>query len=151
MKMLGVFIFLFLSGCQSDTGIVQDCKTVCSVKSSDSEVSASTIIPGDIRCLDLRIAAYKEGQKKGYCYNGPLLKGRDKEAIDPDPMLCKALVAQTKKECDNLPYDPSMIDQQISGTTTYKDGKLFMQNGELVDKCDCTKEGPAAPKPEATK
>ena len=45
MKILGVLIFVFFSGCQSDTGIVQDCKAVCSVKSSDSD--SSMVIKGE--------------------------------------------------------------------------------------------------------
>ena len=144
MKILGFLIFLFLSGCQSDTGMIQDCKAVCSAKGSDSEWSASVAIKGDQRCFDMRMAARREGYKKGYCDDGSLTTGR--KAQHPEPILCQALVDAAQKKCEKLPPDPSQMDRQISRTTTYKGGKLFMQNGELVDKCDCTKEGAAPPK-----
>ncbi len=73
----------------------------------------------DIRCHNLYIEAINKGKKDGVCYKGPLLKGRDAGAIDPDPEACKALYAEAKKKCDALPPDPdSMI--QVSGSSFYK-------------------------------
>ena len=139
MKILGVLIFLFLVSCNSGNE-PQSCKEVCS---SQNNISYSVTIPGDIRCFDMEMAAIREGYKKGYCDDGSLTTGR--KAQDPEPILCQALIDAAQKKCEKLPPDPSQMDRQVSRTTTYKDGKLFMQNGELVDKCDCTKEHSGKP------
>ena len=159
MKILGVLIVLFLVSCNSGKQ-PQSCKEVCSGKGSDSEWSASVGIKGDIRCFDLEIKAIIEGQKKGYCAVPPplnQLKFVEKydpkwgwtygteDVPDPNTVLCQALKDRAKKKCDQLPPDPSQMNQPISGTSLYKEGKLFMQNGELVDKCDCTKERSGKP------
>ena len=160
MKMLGILIFLFLVSCNSGNQS-QSCKDFCSGKGSGSEVSASIAIEGDIRCFELRQAAYTEGQKKGYCAVQPPVDQLEFKTIkdpvtgkvsfgaeyvpDPDSTLCKALIDAAQKKCDQLPPDPSQMNQQISRTTTYKEGKLFMQNGELVNKCECTKERSGKP------
>ena len=142
MKVLILLLFsVVMMSCKPGTGgnEPQSCKEVCS---SQNNISYSVTIPGGIRCLNMRMAARREAKKKGYCYAGPhLIDGIKQDTTDPDPVLCKALVAAAQKKCDQLPPDPSQMNQQVSGTSLYKDGKLFMQNGELVDKCDCTKEG----------
>ena len=160
MKMLGVLILLFLVSCNSGNQ-PQSCKEVCSGKGLDSEWSASVGIKGDIRCFDLEIKAIIEGQKKGYCAAHPPLnqlkfvskydpkRGQwtygTEDVPDPNPVLCQALIDAAKKKCEKLPPDLSHKNRQISRTTTYKEDKLFMQNGELVDKCDCTKEKSGQP------
>ena len=85
------------------------CKTRC----------ARSSVTADIRCLNLKSEAIKRGKKTGVCYDGPLLKGYDKGAIDPDPKACDALYKEAQKKCDALPPDPDSI-KQLSGSSFYK-------------------------------
>ena len=60
----------------------------------------------DPRCRKLVSAATKKGQTEGVCYSGPLTVGIDKEAADPDPEKCKALVIEAQKKCGESPPVP---------------------------------------------
>ena len=70
----------------------------------------------DIRCLKLEDEAYKKATEAGVCYRGPLLKGFDAGAIDPDPEACDAIYEEAEKKCDALPYDPKYI-KFVSGSS----------------------------------
>ena len=87
----------------------------------------------DSRCLEIATKIHQEAQASGYCYVGPLLKGRDAGAIDPDPEKCKAIYDKGRKKCDALPYDPKYITT-LSGTSVYKGGKKVSQDGKPI--CD---------------
>ena len=129
-----LLIFVWVSCRQNSVAnsSYKSCKEFCSF--SEGYPLASTVV--DIRCHRIKITASIEGKKKKYCYDGPLLKGIDKEAVDPDPVQCKALHDQAQKKCDALTPDPSMI-RPVSGSVIYKGGRPVMINGEV---CDCTKK-----------
>ena len=92
---------------------------------------------GDTRCLKLQDEAHKKATEAGVCYSGPLLKGVDPGAIDPDPEKCDAIYAEAQKKCDSLPFDLKYIEA-VSGSATYdKDGKLVMLDGQPI--CDSDK------------
>ena len=129
MFFLMSFIFLFTVSCGKNKKCVKK-------NQSDSVIE-------DDRCTDFHYKAIRNGRKIGVCYDGPLLKGRDARAIDPDPEACKALLAEAQKKCDALPPDPK-FQKPVSRTEIYKDGELVSVNGEPVSKglpdCDECKD-----------
>ena len=125
MKHIITFIFFFfLLSC---TGR-QDAH--CIEEDPNDALASKTV---DSRCQELRYEAYEKGTETGVCYRGPLFKGRDPGAIDPDPEACNALYEEAKKKCEALPYDPKYITT-LSGTSTYQGGKKVSQDGKPI--CD---------------
>ena len=92
------------------------CKTKCVNRHSSQGLPSTT---ADVRCLKIQDKAKKEGIRTKVCYNGPLIRGADPGAIDPNPEACNALINKADKECDALPYDPDSI-VQTSGSSFYK-------------------------------
>ena len=123
MKHIITFTFFFLL--LSCTGR-QNAHCIEDNSSHESQTS-------DSRCDKIIDEAIKKAQASGYCYVGPLKKGRDAGAIDPDPEKCKAFGKEAVKKCDALPYDPKYITT-LSGTSTYKGGKKVSQDGQPI--CD---------------
>ena len=123
MKHITIFIFFFLL--LSCTGR-QNAQCIEDNSSHESQTV-------DSRCHKIMSKADDEAEASGYCYFGPLLKGRDAGAIDPDPEKCKAFYKEAGKKCDALPYDPKYITT-LSGTSTYKGGKKVSQDGQPI--CD---------------
>ena len=87
----------------------------------------------DLRCRKIMAKAVKEAEASGYCYVGPLWKGADPGAIDPDKEKCDAIYKKAGDKCRALPYDPKYITT-LSGTSTYKGGKKVSQDGQPI--CD---------------
>ena len=87
----------------------------------------------DSRCRKIMAKAAKEAKASGYCYSGPLTKGLDPGAIDPDKEKCDAIYKAGGDKCRALPYDPKYITT-LSGTSTYKGGKKVSQDGQPI--CD---------------
>ncbi len=146
MKIMGIFLIsvFFTASCRlnsrsvkdsdslKDSGVSEECKKWCtSVKVSSSSPLASTVIPGDIRCFNMRQKARVEGKKRGFCYDTPLFQeiktktnrktgkysyGPEEEAIDPDPEQCQALIDEAQRKCKKLyPHpDPKYVDQTAS-------------------------------------
>ena len=85
----------------------------------------------DIRCEEIMAKADDEAEASGYCYVGPLLKGLDPGAIDPDKEKCDAFYEEAGKKCDALPYDPKYMDT-LSGSATYQGGKKVSQDGRPI-------------------
>ena len=117
----------------------QSCKEFCN---TDKEHVAFVIIRRDKRCLDLKSNALEEGRQKKYCNTDFMYESKPKH---PDPILCRALMTKAQKECEQLPPDRSMRDEQIIDTTTYnRDGKPVRVNGEPViikdEICICDEE-----------
>ena len=97
---------------------------------SDERKRCSVAI--DLRCNKIHNETLKKGKETGVCYSGPLLRGGDAGAVDPDPEACEALIRESYNKCDALP-PPGLNDVvQSSGSTFYKDGKLVMKDGEPV-------------------
>ncbi len=119
------------------------CEDYCNrSKVNDSNIVASVIIPGDIRCHNMIEAAYALGRKLGYCFDGPLFIGNvEQDQTHPDSEACYALADQAKENCKKLPPDPSQMDQTVSGTTVFKGGKPVLIDGEPVkikgEVCTC--------------
>ena len=68
----------------------------------------------DLRCEKIENEADKEAKNSGFCYNGPLIKGKDSGAIDPDPEKCRAFYEEAVKKCDTLPQPPGPDDIEYS-------------------------------------
>ena len=122
------------------------CEDYCNQsKVDDSNIKASVIMPGDIRCYAMRGDAHRLGKKRGYCFDGPLfIDGKEQPQTDPNPEACDALMDQAEEKCKKLPPDPSMMDQTVSGTTVFKDGKPILFNAKPVkikgEVCSCNKK-----------
>ena len=115
MKIIFILTFLF--------PILVSCKE-CADKGKNSVII-------DERCLKIRLEAGKKGKETGVCYDGPLIKGIDEGAIDPDPEKCKALLDEAQKKCDALPPDPNSL-KTVSGNIIYKDGKPYAKDGRPI-------------------
>ncbi len=144
MRILVTFlitVFVMVS-CKEEADYAS-CEDYCNrSKVDDSNIVASVSIPGDIRCHEMRGAAYALGRKLGYCFDGPLrINGVRQDQTHPNSEACHALADQAQKECKKLPPDPSMMDQTVSGTTVFKDGKPVLIDGEPVkvkgEVCTC--------------
>ena len=123
VKMKHIITLIFLWTLLSCTGRQN---AHCIKDNSNQELQTS-----DSRCDIIMEKAYKKGTDTGVCYRGPLFKGRDPEAIDPDPKACDALYEEAQKKCDALPYDPKYIET-LSRTSIYKGGKKIAQDGKPV-------------------
>ncbi len=81
MRILVTFLitgFVFVS-CKVDKADYASCEDYCNrSKVDDSNIQASVIMPGDIRCHNMVGDAIELGQKQGFCYDGPLLYRRCK-------------------------------------------------------------------------
>ncbi len=122
-----------LVSCKFNKTFYASCEDYCNrSKVDDSNILASVVIPGDRRCHNMFLEALDTGKKLGVCgFN----------MNNPDPEACQALKDQAKEECKNLPPDPSMMDQTVSGTTVFKDGKPFLIDAKPVivkgEVCSC--------------
>ncbi len=122
------------------------CEDYCNrSKFDDSNIVASVIIPGDIRCHNMIGSAHALGQKLGYCYDGPLrINGVRQDRTHPDSEACDALINKAEEDCKKLPPDPSMMDQTVSGTAVFKGGKPVLIDGEPVkikgEVCSCNQK-----------
>ncbi len=135
MKIMGIFLIsvFFTASCRlnsrsvkdsdslKDSGISEECKKWCaSVKGSSSSLSASTVIPGDIRCFNMRQKALEEGKQKGFCEKDPPsdlpFHLRSDGGNHPDPDKCHALIDEAQRKCKKLyPHpDPKYMDQTAS-------------------------------------
>ena len=123
MKHITTLIFLFLL-----LSCIGRPNPNCREPDPNDHLESKTI---DVRCDKIRDEAYKKGTDTGVCYRGPLTKGLDPEAKDPDPVACKALYIEANKKCDALPFDPKYMDT-LSGSATYQGGKKVSQNGRPV-------------------
>ncbi len=99
-------------------------------------------MPGDIRCHNMIGDAYALGRKMGYCFDGPgIIDGVIQPQTHPDIEACDALADQAEENCKKLPPDPSMMDQTVSGTTVFKDGKPVLIDAKPVkikgEVCSC--------------
>ena len=89
----------------------------CLEPNPDSRSDSKTV---DVRCEKIRYEADKKAKASGFCYVGPLTKGLDPGAVDPDPEKCSAFYEEGGKKCDALPplsERPEDIDQ-LSGSVT---------------------------------
>ena len=121
MKPIITLIFLWtLLSCTGKSGIL--------CESSGAEYSISS----DARCDIIMEKASAEAKASGFCYVGPLLKGRDPGAIDPDPEKCSAIYKEAQKKCDALPPPKPEDINQLSGSAIYHKGKPVMRDGKPV-------------------
>ena len=88
----------------------------------------------DVKCLEIRYKADDEAEASGFCYTGPLLKGRDPGAIEPDPEKCNAFYEEAAKKCADLPPLSERPEDliQVSGSAIYRGGKPIMIDGKPV-------------------
>ncbi len=143
MKILVTILMIsfVLVSCKFNKTFYSSCDDYCS--GTPSNIKASVIMPGDIRCHNMIGDAYALGRELGYCYNGTIhrINGVLPDKTDPNPEACDALVDQAKENCKKLPPDPSMMDQTVSGTTVFKDGKPFLIDAKPVkikgEVCSC--------------
>ncbi len=142
MKILVTFLMIsfVLVSCKFNKTFYASCDDYCS--GTPSNIEASVIIPGDLRCHNMRLKAYALGKKLGYCYDGPLrINGVRQDQTHPDTEACYALADQADENCKKLPPDPSMMDQTVSGTTVFKDGKPVLIDAKPVkikgEVCSC--------------
>ncbi len=142
MKILVTILMIsfVLVSCKFNKTFYASCEDYCT--GTPSNIKASVIMPGDIRCHIMESKAYALGRELGYCYNGPLYIGDVRQdQTHPDPEACYALGDQAKENCKKLPPDPSMMDQKVSGTTVFKDGKPFLIDAKPVkikgEVCSC--------------
>ncbi len=144
MQILVTFLItVFVMVSCKDEEDYASCEDYCNRARGNSNIEHSVRI-GDLRCYDMRGDAHELGKKQGVCYDGPFLKGIHKAAVDPDPEACQALIDQAKENCKKLPPDPSMMDQTVSGTTVFKDGKPFLIDAKPVkikgEVCSCNQK-----------
>ncbi len=135
MKFLIAFLItcFVLVSCKFNKTFYASCEDYCNrSRVDDSNILASVIMPGDIRCHNMYMEAYRLGRKMDLC-------GFDMN--DPNPEACQALIDQAKENCKKLPPDPSMMDQTVSGTTVFKDGKPVLIDAKPVkvkgEVCSC--------------
>ena len=124
MKHIILFTFCFLLlSCtgRQNAHCIEDDRTYDESQTSDS------------RCDEIMAKAHQEAEASGYCYVGPLQKGSDPGAIDPEPEKCRAIYKAGGDKCRALPFDPKYFDT-LSGTSVYKGGKKVSQDGKII--CD---------------
>ena len=125
MKHIIALIFLFiLLSCSGKSGMQ------CNESGGGGGFQASKT--EDLRCLAIQDKVLKKAEAPGFCYIGPLIKGLDPGAIDPDPEKCSAFAEEAAKKCEALPpLKPEDIDQ-VSGSATYPNGKKVSQDGKPI-------------------
>ncbi len=135
MKIFVTFLItgFVLVSCKVNKTFYASCEDYCT--GTPSNIKASVTIPGDIRCHNMFMEAYRLGRELGVC-------GFDMN--NPDPEACQALKDQSQEECKKLPPDPSMMDQTVSGTTVFKDGKPVLIDAKPVkikgEVCSCNQK-----------
>ena len=86
----------------------------------------------DKRCDKFYDEAYEKGTKTGACYRGPLTRGLDPGAIDPDPEACEAIGAEARKKCSDLgPPGPGDL-VYTSGSAIFEGKNPVMINGKII-------------------
>ena len=104
-----LMISFVLVSCKFNKTFYASCEDYCT--GTPSNIEASVIMPGDIRCHNMIGEAFELGRELGVCFDGPLrINGVRQPQTDPDPEACDALVDQAKEECKKLPPDPSMMN-----------------------------------------
>ena len=88
----------------------------------------------DARCEEIMSKADDEAEASGFCYVGPLLKGADPGAIDPDPEKCSAFYEEARKKCEALPPISERPEdlEYLSGGGIYEGNKLVVKDGKPV-------------------
>ena len=132
-----------LVSCKFDKTFYASCEDYCT--GTPSNIKASVIMPGDIRCHNMISKAHALGKELGVCYNGPgIINGVIQDRTHPDPEACDALMDQAEEKCKKLPPDPSQMNQTVSGTTVFKDGEPILFNAKPVkikgEVCSCDKK-----------
>lgn len=128
-------VFFFTGACEKSGSGLKKKTSHCVDFCSENTEKNSVVL--DERCIRLKIQAGIKGKAAGFCYDGPLYKGWDKEAVDPDPEACRALRRTAQKECDALPPDPKS-EVSMSDSAVYKAGKLISLNGMPL--CPCLED-----------
>ena len=126
MKHIIALIFLFiLLSCTGRAGM--QCNESGGGGSQDS-------VSIDSKCHAIVSKAHKEAEASGFCYVGPLSKGLDPGAIDPDPEKCDAFYEEAGKKCDALPPISERPEdlEYLSGGGIYKGNKPVMKDGKPV-------------------
>ena len=126
MKHIIALIFLWtLLSCTGRAGM--QCNESGGSGSQDSKTA-------DSRCLEIQGKVLKKAEASGFCYVGPLIKGLDPGAIDPDPEKCSAFAEEAKKKCDALPPISERPEdlEYLSGGGIFEGNKLVMKDGKPV-------------------
>ena len=88
----------------------------------------SNSIVEDKRCLKLKMEAARKGREMGFCRSIDPIK----QSHHPNPKACKALYAEARKKCDDLPPPNPDDIETLSGSATYRGGKPIMIDGKPI-------------------